>query len=55
MDICEVYLCLVYQEMHKGNTEEAASEPDEEYLGLEIRIALSVVDEIRRRIGDCEV
>lgn len=43
---------LVNEEVDKGNAEEAATEPDEEDLGLQIGIARAVVDEIGGRIGD---
>lgn len=45
-------LGLVDEQVHKGDAQEAAAEPDEEDLGLQVGVARAVVDEVRRRVGD---
>lgn len=40
-------LRLVDHGVNEGNAEEAAAEPDEEDLGLQVRVAGSVVDQVR--------
>lgn len=45
-------LGLVDEEVDKGNAEEAATEPDEENLALQVGIARAVVDEVGRRVGN---
>jgi len=39
-------LSLIDEKVHKCNTDEASSEPDEEDLALKVGVALAVVDEI---------
>jgi hypothetical protein len=39
-------LGLVDHEVHKGDAQEAAAEPDEEDLGLQVRVARAVVHEV---------
>lgn len=45
-------LGLVDKEVHEADTQEAAGEPDEEDLGLEIGVAWSPVHEVWRGVGD---
>lgn len=45
-------LGLVDEEPDVSNAEEAGSEPDEEDLGLQVGVALAVVDKIGGRVGD---
>lgn len=45
-------LGLVDHEVDEEDAEEAAGEPDEEDLGLQVGVAVAVVDEVRRRVGD---
>lgn len=45
-------LGLVDEEVDEGNAQEAAAEPDEEDLGLEVGVALAVVDEVGGRVGN---
>ncbi len=48
-------LGLVDEEVDEGDADEAASEPDEEDLALQVGIAWTVVDEIRGRVRDSPV
>lgn len=48
-------LGLVDHEVDEGDTQEAACEPDEEDLGLEVRVAGAKVDEVGGGVGDGEV
>lgn len=43
---------LVDEEVHKGNADKAAAEPDEEDLGLHVGVAFTIVDEIRGGVSD---
>lgn len=45
-------LGLVDEEPYERDTEETGGEPDEEDLGLQVGIALTVVDQVRCRVGD---
>ncbi len=45
-------LGLVDHEVDEGDAQEAASEPDEEDLGLQVGVAGAEVDEVGRRVGD---
>lgn len=45
-------LGLVDKEVHEADTQEAAAEPDEEDLGLEVGVAWSPVHEVWRGEGD---
>lgn len=45
-------LGLVDEEVDEGDAPEAAPEPDEEDLGLQVGVALAVVDEVGCAIGD---
>lgn len=45
-------LGLVDEEVDEGDAEEAAAEPDEEDLGLQVGVPGPVVDEVGRRVGD---
>lgn len=45
-------LGLVDHEVDEGDAEEAAGEPDEEDLGLEVGVARAVVDEVGGGVGD---
>lgn len=46
---------LVDKEINKRYADEAAAEPDEEDLGLQVGVAWTVVDEVRGCVGDCPV
>ena len=45
-------LCLVDHKVHEGDTDEAAAEPDEEDLGLQVCVAGSEVHEIGGRVDN---
>lgn len=45
-------LCLVDHTVDESDADEAAAEPDEENLGLEVGIALTKVDEVGSRVGN---
>ena len=45
-------LGLVDEEVDESDADEAAGKPDEEHLRLQVGIALSVVDEVRRHERD---
>lgn len=48
-------LGLVDEEVHEGDTQEAAPEPDEKDLGLQVCVARAIVHEVGGAEGDCPV
>lgn len=48
-------LCFVNKEPDKSDTQEAAGKPDEEDLGLQIRVSVAVVYQVGRRVGQCPI
>ena len=48
-------LGLINKKVDEGDAQEAAREPDEEDLGLQVRVPGAVVHEVRGRVGDCPV
>jgi hypothetical protein len=48
-------LSLINHGVNKGDAQEAAAEPDEENLGLQVRIAGSIVDKVRGGEAECPV
>lgn len=45
-------LGLVDVEVHKRDAQEAAGKPDEEDLGLQVGVAVTVVNKVRRGVGN---
>ena len=48
-------LGLIDEEVDECDTDKACCEPDEEDLGLQVCVALAVVDQIRRSVGNSPV